>query len=86
MTLKTEMGSNPAIEDGWATTTMHCGKPKRLRLVEVPLPFLQWRLASRGILFHQHMAHGDRVARFEAHLPVAVTLLLQRELSGPHRQ
>jgi len=50
------------------------GVAERVSLVELPSVFLQWQLASRGVLFMQHMAQGDRVARFQAHLPVLVTV------------
>lgn len=68
-----QMTSNPVIHGRWAIIKNGYRAPLRVPLVELPPVFVQWQLASRGTLFHQHMAHGDRVARFEAHLPVLVT-------------
>lgn len=66
--------TNLAIRNREAIITNGGTVPQRLDLVELPDMFLQWQLSSRGTLFMQHMAHGDRVARFQAHLPILVTV------------
>ncbi|MFN3974458.1 MAG: hypothetical protein ACK4K2_04160 [Dehalococcoidia bacterium] len=47
--------------------------PALFTLTSLPDAFLQWQLTSRRVLFSSHLATGDRVRRFQAHLPVVVT-------------
>lgn len=66
--------SNLVVRNGLAIVANGPHAPLQIPLVDLPPIFLQWQLASRGTLFHQHMAGGDRVARFDAHLPAVVTI------------
>lgn len=72
--MKGNVLSDLVVRDGLGIVSNGSDAPFRIPLVVLPPIFLQWQLASRGTLFHQHMARGDRVARFDAHLPVVVTI------------
>ncbi|MBI4328797.1 MAG: hypothetical protein HY685_02905 [Chloroflexi bacterium] len=75
--MQTQTPPSVTIRDGTAVIASRLGAPRQVPLVELPPSFLQWQLASRGTLFNQHMAHGDRVTRFDAHLPVLATVFPQ---------
>lgn len=71
--------STLVIRDGVALVSIAASDREAVPLAELPSPFLEWQLASRRTLFHQHMSRGDGVTSFSAHLPVVVT----RTAGGP---
>lgn len=78
MTVATEKMATLTIR-GETAVISNGREPDEVPLTRLPASFMNWQLQSRGVLFSQHMAHGDGVTSFSAHLPVAVT----RRSGGP---